>query len=455
MSSNKQMLQGMLDFLAIFGLTWMLLAGIANQAHSAETANFVCDHEKIALRAEELRKERAIYWTGEELPGDWFHRCPIEYRPHSPAGGVTSFSYHQGEVNNIQMQVSGPLQDVLQDVLPHEVDHAVRHSLIRRPLSRFWDEGSASLAESTKARMQFHMQAQELAREPFPLSMLDALQYPADGREIFRVYTIGHSVCSFLEARSGAERLFWFQADPRQSAEKLQEFYRLTPGSLIEEWREWVAGTLPIERPVVMVETSDGCAPCLRLKADVDRGLFPGYRFEFVAPKGPTSVPRVSYKGQSITGYISPAPLKAWLASLDVVSIVPQPFVRNEQPSTPQAALGESSPPEELSSIQAAIEQLRQEKTAILESLAKIRQDVGEFQEAGVIGKVREILQIRSELKSLQSNSSGLREDLAILRESMRPASEGEEEHPWWYGLGAGIFGVLKRRYLNATKSIA
>lgn len=440
-----------IDYLVFLFLLLFVLASISA---SAESANFSCDDARICQRAEELRLERALFWTGDSLAGDWFAKCPIDWSEGKDKGGATSFTFNGGEVANFSMSVSGPIQEVLENILPHEVDHAVRATLNRRPVARIFDEGSAGLAESPRFKTFLRQQVRESADSEVVLRLLDAYEYPQSGKETGVLYSSGFSICEFLIERSGPEALIAFQQDSRRPSEKLHDHYELTPGGLIQEWQAWFNGAE--FRVLIIVESESSCVPCMRLKEDVQRGKFRGYEFRFVKPSPGASIPRFTYRGKTKTGYIGPVDLNIWLKSVEATSIAPRPFSR---PTSQQPELQSLEP--ESAQLRAMVENLRAivagleaEKNGIRDSLSGVIRDVGEFREAGIIGKVKNLYDLRGEVSELKENASGFAEDVQIIRSAMNQADKSGEKVPWYHGLWLGFIGALKRRYLN-VKALA
>lgn len=212
---------------------------------SADAQNFICDDTEIVARAEQARRESAIYWSGEELPGRWSVACPITVTPANHAGGgATTFQFGGGEVYGWRMQISGRREALLNDVIPHEVDHMVRASLVRRPIERWLDEGCASDRESEASQQRLRDEARRLltsGRMPvINATWLDAMDYPRNGEDVAALYAVGHSLVEFLIDRAGPRTLLHFQCDPRPPSAKLMAFYDLDVAELSASIREWM-----------------------------------------------------------------------------------------------------------------------------------------------------------------------------------------------------------------------
>ena len=102
-------------------------------AASYTTQNFAvtAPDDKLARmfgeQAEEYRKQKALEWLGQEMPA-WPKRCPLSIRiTEAGAGGATSFTFSsngtRGVVASQEMEIHGPVRQLLNSVLPHEVTH--------------------------------------------------------------------------------------------------------------------------------------------------------------------------------------------------------------------------------------------------------------------------------------------------------------------------------------------
>lgn len=259
--------------------------------------NFTHPDTAVVTAAEQARRESAIFWTGNELPGRWSTPCPITVEPadHS-GGGATRFHFDRGEVSGWEMRISGRRHELLHDVIPHEVDHMVRASLVRRPIPRWLDEGCAMLFESPESHRRFRERVPQYLSEPIDTAFLDRMDYPADSRSLDHQYVVGFSLVEFLLDRGGPNRLLAFQQDVRNPSQKLSDFYGLSPELLTNQWRDWAvarcresvechqANCRPFSMnvpetgrqnvvpslPVLTVYTSATCGPCRRFRQDLE-----------------------------------------------------------------------------------------------------------------------------------------------------------------------------------------
>lgn len=208
--------------------------------NSTDAANFVCADPEFVRQAEQARRRSATFWSGRPLPGDWSYPCPILIHPAQHAGGgVTSFTFQNGEVFGWRMTLEGTREVLLNDILPHEVDHMVRASLVRHPIARWLDEGCASLMESATVHERLRRDALRISPEQITEQWLAAREYPTDNQETTLLYAAGFSLVEFLLDRDGPAVLLAFQQDQQTLPERLRAHYRLDVHELRLQWAGW------------------------------------------------------------------------------------------------------------------------------------------------------------------------------------------------------------------------
>jgi RNA polymerase sigma factor (sigma-70 family) len=191
------------------------------------TANFVVDAptekaaSEIGKAAERKRKELALLWLGKELPA-WQEPCPVEVKiTDRGQGGLTTFAYEQGKVARQNMQLEGPLDQLLRSGLPHEVTHTVLAHAFGRPVPRWADEGAAVLSEDREeGRRHDKLLGQLLADKRFiPLRRLFALKdFPEDAMALFAE---GYGITRFLvEAKDHQTFLAFVRQGEREGWDK-------------------------------------------------------------------------------------------------------------------------------------------------------------------------------------------------------------------------------------------
>lgn len=202
-------------------LAALFLAALATPG-SASAANYTTTNftvsapdEQLAKRfgdmAEYYRKEKALEWLGQEMP-NWPRRCPLKVDvTGAGAGGATSFTFGadgggRGVVTSMQMEIHGPVRQLLNSVLPHEVTHTVLAHHFGRPVPRWADEGGSVLSENDEERTSHDIRCREILNQgkAFRLSVLFRMvDYP---RDMIVLYAEGYSVAAYLVERGGGGR---------------------------------------------------------------------------------------------------------------------------------------------------------------------------------------------------------------------------------------------------------
>ncbi|MBX9581728.1 MAG: hypothetical protein K2X87_15605, partial [Gemmataceae bacterium] len=193
----------------------VLAAGPASAA-SFTTTNFAVSAPTPELartfgnKAEEYRKQKALDWLGREMP-DWAQPCPLRVRvTQANPGGATTFTFGgsggRGVVTSQEMEITGPVKELLHSVLPHEVTHTVLAYHFGRPVPRWADEGGSVLSENDQERFSHDVKNREYlnAGRGLRLGVLFRLaEYP---RDMHVLYAEGYSICQYLVDRGGAGR---------------------------------------------------------------------------------------------------------------------------------------------------------------------------------------------------------------------------------------------------------
>jgi hypothetical protein len=173
---------------------------------SYRTANFAVEAptpqlaKQVALAAEKYRQAIARLWLGREMP-DWPEPCllNVEGTFAERRGGYSTFYFDRGKVSHQQVNVKGPLPELLPKVLPHELTHSILAHYFGCPVPRWADEGSAILSEDDAERDRRDAQMEQLLSKTdlaYPLDELfDLNEYPRDLRAF---YTESYSVTRFL-----------------------------------------------------------------------------------------------------------------------------------------------------------------------------------------------------------------------------------------------------------------
>ena len=194
----------------------LLASPAAASAATFTTPNFTvtAPDEGLARRfgemAEFYRKEKALEWLGQEIPA-WPRRCPLDVKVgQGGAGGATTFSFngdpaHPG-VASQQMEIHGPVRQLLNSVLPHEITHTVLAHHFGRPVPRWADEGGSVLSENDEERFSHDVKCREYlnAGRGIRLKVLFRMaEYP---RDMHVLYAQGYSVSAYLVEKGGGGR---------------------------------------------------------------------------------------------------------------------------------------------------------------------------------------------------------------------------------------------------------
>ncbi|MDO4550979.1 MAG: hypothetical protein Q4C96_06980 [Planctomycetia bacterium] len=213
-------------------------------AHDPEIA------QKMAVRAEELRKEMAELWLGEPLPR-WYKRAKIKIRIGNLApGGQTSFIFNNGEVYGWDMSIQGTEERIYDSVLPHEITHMILASHFRCPVPRWADEGAATFTESLAERQKYQKMLIRFLKgqKGIPMDRLFKMdEYPNDPLPL---YAQGYSVSEFLIRQRGPKYFVYFvqKSMERECSwnDLIYECYGYqTLQELQSDWVAWVGDGAP------------------------------------------------------------------------------------------------------------------------------------------------------------------------------------------------------------------
>ncbi|HEY1189555.1 MAG TPA: hypothetical protein VGE74_18055, partial [Gemmata sp.] len=197
----------------IVALVAVLLAPAFASAASYDTANFSTEAptaelaKKFGDMAEFYRKEKALEWTGKEMP-QWHRRCPLQVQiTQGSAGGATTFTFGQdggrSVVASIRMEIRGDAKQLLHSVLPHEVTHTVLANYFGRPVPRWADEGGSVLSENDEERFNHNVRCRELLNAGRGIRCRVLFQMTEYPRDMIVLYAQGYSVSHYLVAKGG------------------------------------------------------------------------------------------------------------------------------------------------------------------------------------------------------------------------------------------------------------
>ena len=135
---------------------------------SHRTTNFVVEARRPRSRQGRLPSGRGV---PASIARQWLDReiaavgtpCPIRVKlTRGEAGGVTSFGFDRGRVNDQEMVVEGRLDRILASALPHEITHTVFAAYFGGPMPRWADEGASLLSEDLRQRRRHDKIAEDL-----------------------------------------------------------------------------------------------------------------------------------------------------------------------------------------------------------------------------------------------------------------------------------------------------
>lgn len=196
--------------LALFAAPGSAFAATYSTPNFTVTAPDEALAKRFGDQAEYFRKEKALEWLGQEMPA-WPRRCPLSVRiTEAGAGGATSFTFSgeggRGGVASQEMEIHGPVRQLLNSVLPHEITHTVFAFHFGRPVPRWADEGGSVLSENDEERNSHDIRCREILNQgkAFRLNVLFRMvDYP---RDMIVLYAEGYSVSAYLVERGGGGR---------------------------------------------------------------------------------------------------------------------------------------------------------------------------------------------------------------------------------------------------------
>src|SRR5262245_60238510 len=204
-------------------LLFLLVSVVASMGATQQSANFLVQAPtpqiaaQVAQYAEHYRREKALLWLGEEMP-QWRTPCPLHVTvTMEPPSGATTFTFGQGQVLSMRMEIQGPLDRLLASVLPHEITHTVFAHYFRQPVPRWADEGGSVLSEDDQERDRHDKLTRSILNQgrQIPLRRLLGLkEYP---REVMCLYAQGYSLSDYLVKRSNRQTFLSFVCVGMQS----------------------------------------------------------------------------------------------------------------------------------------------------------------------------------------------------------------------------------------------
>jgi len=233
--------------------------------------------------------------------------------------------------------------------------------------------------------------------------------------------------------------------------------------------------TAPSNRPVIVVFSSERCAPCRQLERDVQAGHFRDYDFRFVKWNEETKTwshpdlyrefwkscrpnpddiafPTIWVQGTDRyrVGYSAAqrGGLLNWIARA-VQHLLEGLFGKNEpiKPPLPDGD-GTQPPPENKSppddGTKRLLGKLISDVTALRDDAKKTKADFQQFQESGVVGKIKAIARLKSDKNVALERVEAVKSDVASLRGRFR-----EEPLQFLWGLLGILSGLVHRRFAS------
>lgn len=217
----------------------------------------------------------------------------------------------------------------------------------------------------------------------------------------------------------------------------------------------------PGEAPLVVVFTVPGCAPCARLKADINAGRFPGYEFKIVeynSALGVFSDPElhsqfveechiakdvlaptiwVPTTGKYKEGYSTGSALVDFLEGLAGFIVRGPGRPKVPGPSGGLQPIADPVIGQPLPTLSGALADMQKQIAEIKTETQKLVTDVLAFKDAGLIGRTAMIPQLRRDFDSLKENIA-----------TVKNAAEDIQANPWSMlsMIGGAISGLFHKR---------
>ena len=248
--------------------------------------NFIGADAEVRQVADRFRVDIAEFWTGEKFP-NWSSPCRITVRQTgSTGGGATSFSFVDGQVFGFSMTVEGTRKAIIDDCIPHEVNHTILATITRRPLTRWLDEGVATLWESRQAHLRYFQAAYRNRHSPGQVfRVFDAPEYSQNISHVRIMYDTGYTLVEWILSRHDKDRLLEFIKDDRKPSQKFREYFGVTPQVAEQQWLRWLeanyrnpvtyfgyrykARKVNSSLPTMHVATAKWCGPCRQFWFDM------------------------------------------------------------------------------------------------------------------------------------------------------------------------------------------
>jgi hypothetical protein len=205
--------------------------------------------EKFGAMAEHYRKEKAVEWTGREMPA-WPERCPLEVKINpKQSGGATTFTFGPSPgVQQQEMKIFGNEKQLLYSVLPHEVTHTVLAHYFGRAVPRWADEGGSVLSENEEEWFNHDIRCREILNSGRGMKLKSLFRMKDYPKDMIIVYAQGYSICDFLiyQHKGGRQQFLKFVAQGMKSnnnnwEQAIQDHYGYDSVDQFEAaWLKWL-----------------------------------------------------------------------------------------------------------------------------------------------------------------------------------------------------------------------
>jgi hypothetical protein len=198
----------------------------------------------IEDRAEELRREIAIYWHGKAMPR-WFEPCTIEASASETRASSLRWRSKGGQVYDWRLSVHGTWTMVVDQNLPHEVCHSVFASLYAKNALPTWlNEAFATAAEGPKAQTEHRQRVRQMidAKRFIPFKTLLSLQGTDVAGQKTPFYSESYSLFEFLLEQTGKGTMIAFAADLNDGVAlntALESRFHVSESHLERAWYKW------------------------------------------------------------------------------------------------------------------------------------------------------------------------------------------------------------------------
>ena len=270
----------------ITSLCVLLVLVLVTLPRPVAAQSFIGADAEIRKTAEEWRSRIAVFWTGEDFPV-WSAPCRITAKATgSTGGGATSFSFHEGEVFGWDMSVEGTREAIIESALPHEVAHTILACITRRRLTRWVDEGLATLWEAKGTQVDHFEYAYHYRNSPGQVfRWFDAAEYPKDTSLVPVFYATSYTLIEWLLTKHDKETVLQFVKDTRKPSQKFSSHFGISPQQAEQQWLQWlvanyrnpplyfhqsyIAFKVTSGLPTLNVATAKWCAPCRQFWFDL------------------------------------------------------------------------------------------------------------------------------------------------------------------------------------------